>query len=59
MLLAAGLRDPWEAFQMIWERGPLAVIVKRSPPFFVESFPPIYGGGALYLLVIGESSVSH
>lgn len=54
MLLAAGLRDPWEAFQMIWERGPLAVIVKRSPPFFVESFPPIYGGGHCIFLSLGR-----
>lgn len=59
MLLAAGLRDPWEAFQMIWERGPLAVIVKRSPPLFCGVISPYLRGGALYLLVIGESSVSH
>lgn len=33
VLVAAGLRDPWEAW--VCEGGPMAVIEKRSPPFFV------------------------
>lgn len=49
MLIAGGFSDPWEAFQMIWKRAPLAVIVKLSP-FCGVIFPLIRGE---YLLVIG------
>lgn len=40
VLLAAGLGDRWEALKMVWERGPLAVIEKRSPLFLWSHLSP-------------------